>query len=208
MPREFHTHRQVSAAFHQELCHRQSAVEELRHGVKNWCLSPDPAFIYSSPRIDVRSTLQQQFRGFRVAVFSRDVQKRRSLQLEQPRACAAEVQLRKTPMHQGAVPIEVLLQKIEPPTKQIQNRRHVVLRNSARLDKNVHALAKLRRTSIRADHIIQRSPTILAAFAHRIRISSALQKPFNRLRLNSLARCENNREISVPFRVYIRPASQ
>jgi hypothetical protein len=54
---KFHSHRKVRAAIHQELRHRQAAIEELRHGVENWRLPPNPAPIHGRACIDVRAAV-------------------------------------------------------------------------------------------------------------------------------------------------------
>ena len=160
--------------------------------------------VHCGTSVYVGSSFQKQPSHLYVAELRGDVEKCCALQFEKTRAGAAEVEFRESTMHQRAIRVEVFCEKIETAAKQVQHRRHVVLRRATCLDEKVHALPELRRTAIRADNVVQCAAGVLADLARAVGIRSVLQQPLDGRRLHRFAWCKNNWEVSVPLGVHIR----
>lgn len=109
--------------------------------MENRGLSADSGFIDRSASIHVRSTIQEQIRGFSISIFGRDVQKCCSSKEQASRARLATVELGEPPVDQLRVRIDLVRQPIEAATKQVENTRRVVFCNAAGFQKSVNAFS-------------------------------------------------------------------
>src|SRR5258708_1467355 len=95
----------------------------------------------------------------------------------------------------------MLREKIEPATEQVQRGRLVVFADTTGVEEDVDAGTELRGTPVGGDDIIERGARIFPIWISAVRIGAVVQEPLDRLRLDCLARSENDWEIAVPFGV-------
>jgi hypothetical protein len=85
---------------------------------------------------------------------------------------------------------------------------YVVARDTAGIEEDVDTGAELLRTAVGAEDIVERRGRIFTVRLVAVGICAVLQEPLNRYGLDGLARGEDDREIAVPLRVYVRAVGE
>src|SRR5260221_5408160 len=88
---------------------------------------------------------------------------------------------------------------METPAEEVQRRGLFVLRDTAGVEEDVDAGTQLQGTPVGGDDVIERGTRIFPVWISAVRICAVVQEPLDRLRLDCLARSENDWEIDVPL---------